>query len=103
MLSASVFCTDSPTRYGQLSHCQQYRCQGIEHNLHQVLLNLQLILIDLIPMCPCIANIILISVITNEMQLFQIIYLQNALHVSDGSSAHHQEHMCVQLVASRWL
>jgi len=29
------------------------------------------------------------------MQLFLIIYFQKALQVSDGSSAHHQEHMRV--------
>ena len=88
MLSVSVFCTALPTRYGQLSNSQQYSCQGIEHNLHQILLNPSVIVIDLTLKCPCIANIILISIITNQMHLFQIIYFQNALHVSGGSSAH---------------
>jgi len=88
MLSVSVFCTALPTRYGQLSHCQQYSCQGIEHNSHQILLNPPLNVIDLTLKCPCIANIILISIITNQLQLFQIMYFQNTLHVSGGSSAH---------------
>jgi len=31
----------------------------------------------------------------HKMRLFRIIYFQNALHVSGGSSAHHQEHITV--------
>jgi hypothetical protein len=39
---------------------------------------------------PCIANVF--SSITNRMQCYTIrLFLQNALHVSGGSSAHHQE------------
>ena len=38
----------------------------------------------------CIANVF--SSITNEMQRYAIyLFLRNALHVSGGSSAHHQE------------
>ena len=41
-------------------------------------------------MGPCIANIF--SSITNEMQRYTIyLFLLNAVHVLDGSSAHHQE------------
>jgi len=32
---------------------------------------------------------------TNKMQLFLFIYFQKSLHVSDGSSAHHQEYITV--------
>ena len=41
-------------------------------------------------MGPCIANVF--SSITNKMQCYTIyLFLWNALHVSGGSSAHHQE------------
>jgi len=32
---------------------------------------------------------------TNKLQLFLIIYFWKALHISGGSSAHHQEHITV--------
>jgi hypothetical protein len=39
---------------------------------------------------PCIANVF--PSVTNKMQRYIIrLFLQNALHVSGGSSAHHQE------------
>ena len=63
MLSAWVFCTALPTRYVQLSVCLshwlQYRCQGVQHKLHKIVLNLSLNLISLYDerhiscVCPC--------------------------------------------------
>jgi len=41
-------------------------------------------------MGPCI--VLMYSVITNKMQRYTMVFITiNALHVSDGSSAHHQE------------
>jgi hypothetical protein len=48
---------------------------------------------------PCIANVF--SRITNKMQRYAIrLFLQNALHVSGGSSAHHQE---LKLYIQHWV
>ena len=41
-------------------------------------------------MAPCIVNIF--QYISNEMQLYVVyLYLETALHVSGGTSTHHQE------------
>jgi len=45
---------------------------------------------DLIVMGPCILNIV--QNISNKMQLYtDYLYLETALHVSGGTSTHHQE------------
>jgi len=45
-------------------------------------------------MGPCIVNIF--QYISNKMQLYTIyLYLETALHVSGGTSTHHQE--CIKL------
>jgi len=43
-------------------------------------------------MCPCIISMILF-ITANKMQLFLIYLFLKSLHVSGGSSAHHQEHL----------
>jgi hypothetical protein len=45
-------------------------------------------------MVPCIVSIF--QYISNKMQRYTVyLYLETALHVSDGASTHHQE--CIQL------
>jgi len=47
-------------------------------------------------MGPCIANIF--QYISNKMQLYTVyLYLETALHVSDGTSTHHQERIQLYL------
>jgi len=47
-------------------------------------------------MGPCIANIF--QYISNKMQLYTVyIYLETAVHVSGGTSTHHQERIQVYL------
>ena len=47
-------------------------------------------------MGPCIVSIF--QYITNEMQRYTVyLYLETALHVSGGTSTHHQEHIQLHL------
>jgi hypothetical protein len=47
-------------------------------------------------MGPCIVNIF--QYISNKMQLYTLyLYLETALHVSDGTSTHHQERIQLYL------
>jgi hypothetical protein len=51
---------------------------------------------NLIFMCPCIVNIF--HYISNKMQRFTIyLYLETALHVSGGTTTHHQERIQLYL------
>ena len=47
-------------------------------------------------MCPCIVNIF--QYISNKMQLYIFyLYLETALHISGGTSTHHQERIQLYL------
>jgi hypothetical protein len=47
-------------------------------------------------MSPCILSIF--QYISNKMQLYTVyLYLDTALHISGGTSTHHQEHIQVYL------
>jgi hypothetical protein len=58
--------------------------------------NLLVLLEDLTFMDPCIVSIF--QYISNEMQRYTVyLYLQTALHVSGGTSTHHQERIQLYL------
>jgi hypothetical protein len=49
-------------------------------------------------MGPCIVSIFLYTCISNKMQLYTVyLYLETALHVSGGTSTHHQERIQLHL------
>jgi hypothetical protein len=54
--------------------------------------HLLVLLGDLTFMGPCIVSIFHYTCISNKMQRYAVyLYLETALHVSDGTSTHHQE------------
>ena len=58
--------------------------------------HLLILLGDLTFMCPCIVSIF--QYISNKMQRYTIyLYLETALHVSGGTSTHHQERIQLYL------
>jgi hypothetical protein len=53
---------------------------------------------DLTFMGPCIVSIFQYMCISNKMQRYTVyLYLKTALHVSDGTSTHHQERIQLYL------
>jgi hypothetical protein len=49
-------------------------------------------------MGPCIVSIFQYTCISNNMQRYTVyLYLETALHVSDGTSTHHQERLQLYL------
>jgi hypothetical protein len=56
--------------------------------------HLLVLLEDLTFMGPCIVSIFKYTCISNKMQRYTVyLYLKTALHVSGGTSTHHQEHI----------
>jgi hypothetical protein len=49
-------------------------------------------------MGPCIVSIFQYTSISNKMQRYTVyVYLETALHISDGTSSHHQERIQLYL------
>jgi hypothetical protein len=60
--------------------------------------HLLILLGDLTFMVPCIVNIFQYTSISNKMQRYTVyLYLETALHVSGGTSTHHQERIQLYL------
>jgi hypothetical protein len=60
--------------------------------------HLLILLEDLTFMDPCIVSIFQYTCISNKMQSYTIyLYLETALHISGGSSTHHQERIQLYL------
>jgi hypothetical protein len=58
--------------------------------------HLLILLGELTFMCPCSVSIFQYTCMSNKMQSYTIyLYLETALHVSGGTSTHHQ--VCIQL------
>ena len=84
-MDASVLNDYHHGRSNVISSCQTMRCHNPESPRRRRNRKLHLSF-----MGPCIVNIF--QYISNKMQLYTVyLYLETALHVSGGTSTHHQE------------